>query len=381
MTVIFVFLLSIFSHMIFPGYNVGIQDHKIYIPLIEKIYNPSLFHKDLLMFEDYSFLGYSLYGNLIVFLIKYLHVDIYIVLFFLSIIARFLFCYALYEVVLFFTKDKKFSLAAPIFIISGLTVYGTATITFDSLLLPRTIGLSLSMLFLAFFLKRKVFFSAIILGLAVLFHPTTALIFLLYMYAELFFLWRHKKFKLKQAFFALIPVIFFIAMRHFAPGMNFDYFLKIIPQFEHVLRFGVPYLFITSWNIYSCLWFIPTFVFFFAAAKSNTSNSINIEKRQHISIFLVLPLFLTIFSFVAVDIFKMYFISILQLSRSLIIWKIMSTLFFTYYAYNKLKQNSHDLFFNFILIGMITSLIVKEVVIFAFLPFFLYFLVKRKAYG
>lgn len=379
--IIWSIFLSILSLFIFLGYQVGVQDQKIYIPLILNEIDKTTLIKDFLLFGNSNPTNRMMFDELIIFVMKITHLNLYQIFFVLTIISRTIFCYSLIKIVQYFTKSKIFSLISPIFIMNNLTVYGTATVIFDNFLIPRTLVLPLGFVSIGLLLHRKIIFSAIVLAIAFLLHPPTALIFIPLFYFEILLRIRTtKKIEFDTIVSATIPVVAFVLLNVFSSAVRVDYFSTIDTEFEKILRFGVPYIFITNWNVYTLLWFIPTLIFFFVAAKSKINTSIDSKKRREIIFLLGWPVFLTFFSLVSVDIFKMHFISMLQLSRSLIIWKIMSSLFFLFYVYEKLTNRPRDLAFNFILIAMTISLLVKEAVIFVFLPFFIYFFIKREVY-
>ncbi|MBI2640897.1 MAG: hypothetical protein HYW91_03400, partial [Candidatus Sungbacteria bacterium] len=80
------------------------------------------------------------------------------------------------------------------------------------------------------------------------------------------------------------------------------------------------------------------------------------------------PLALTALSVLGGEIFGSAFILQLQLSRSLILWKLFLNLLFVYYAYRHVTENPRDFLYNFSLLGIIAAFIVSEKLMFIFLP-------------
>ena len=177
-----ILLIVIFS-LIFPGYKTLTSDQEIYLPQIINLNDEVLQENDFL----YSFnqINFTVFDEFLAFFTDTLNINIFIVLFLLTLITRFIYFYSIYKIAFYFTKNRIFSLLSPLIFISGLTVFGTALTTIDIELHPRTISFALMLLFLAAYLDNKKYLSAIILGIGTLFHPISAIPFLIFFYLDL----------------------------------------------------------------------------------------------------------------------------------------------------------------------------------------------------
>ena len=388
--IIVITILTAFSLIVDPGYRVLIADQKIYIPIIYQTLNPELFQNDLLFTTRYVQSSYSFSNALIVFLVGTLNFNIFYVLFFLSLVARFVYFVSIYMIAFYITKDEKFSVFSVfLFSITRFAVYGTQTFIYDIYTAPRLLAMCFSLLFLSCFFKEKCILSSIALGIGLLMHPVIILPFLIFFYLALLLklIFDSDKRIFRDLLFVLIsgliPILFFLFLMYniassesALSGLRF--FTIIDPSWENILRYRVYYLFITEWEYRSYLFLIASACFFVIGRLELKEIFENTKKKQYIYLLIFIPLSLLILSFIAVDIFSLHFFSILQLCRSLVIWKIFSTLLFSYYAYIHVKTNKNDVFYNLSLIGIIVSFFFEERFVFLFLPALLSLLAKRK---
>ena len=372
-------ILTIFSLVIFPGYKVFVSDHKLYIPAIYQALNPTLFQNDLLL--SFNQTEYTLFDELIIFLMDILNTNIFYVLFFLSVIIRFIYFYSIYKISFYFTDDKKFSTFSILLLISGFWVYGTASSTLDINLVPRLISLAFNLLFLVCFFNKKYFLSTLPLGIGLLIHPITSLPFIIFFYLNLFFFYSNKGFlNSRSLFLGTIPFLFLIFLLLNIKTEGLGFFTFIDPIWENIIRLRDPYIFITSWSYIDFFHLIASICFFLISYLELRGILKDTTKRklEYYYLLFLIPLFLFVFSFITVDILKLHFFVQLQASRSLFLWKIFITLLFSYFAYNYIKNHPKDSLFNFSLIGILLSFIFKEFFIFLFIPMFLFLWVKRK---
>src|SRR3989344_8310014 len=86
------FILTLFSIIVYPGYEVFISDHELYIPIIQHNLDPDLFSNDLI--SSFNMLDFTMFDEIIVFLMGLLNNNIFLTLILMYIITRLIFFYA-----------------------------------------------------------------------------------------------------------------------------------------------------------------------------------------------------------------------------------------------------------------------------------------------
>ncbi len=358
-------LLSIFSFVVFPGYQVLVSDQQIYLPLIQAIRHNGFLNNDFLVLHGNVQAQYSLFNALLVITAEITKADIYRTLFIASFIFRFILLLFSYLVLNKLTKDSKFSYIASILIMSGLTVYGAGILSYENFLIPRTINLSLGMMFFWFFIKNKKIFSVLTLILMFLIHPLSSIPFIGFYLLRLIIC-------MKRYMVMFLLIIFFstILLSNIGP--------KIDPIYEEILRIRNSYVFITSWKIYSGILFIVSAFFLAVGLNFFLKKRLDGEVKINITTLLVVSALGFFVSLIAVDFFKSFLFMSLQLSRSLIILKILSMYFFVYYSYEHVKNHKQDYRFNYLCLCIVASFIFRESLLLIFLPLFVLSLINRK---
>lgn len=379
-------IFAVFSLVVFPGYQVFISDHNLYVPSIEQSLNPALFQNDFLL--SFSQASYSLFNELIISLMNIFHINILYVFFFLSLFVRFIYFYSVYKIAFYFTNNQKFSIFSILLFIAGSNIFGTASSTLDIFLTPRAVAIALNLLFLACFLSRKWLLSTLLLGIGLLLHPISSLPFIIFFYIELFFLFHDIRSTDKKDFLGrsliflatlgIIPILFliFLLLRVEPSGLN--PLTLIDSAWEGIIRARARYIFITDWYPTAFLYLITNACFFAVSRLELKEIFENATKKKHLYLLILIPLFLFALSFISVDILKMHFFAQLQIHRGLLLWKIFITLLFSYFAYKHIVANRQDILYNFSLFGIVVALALKEFFVFIFFPIFLFLWIKRK---
>ncbi|OHB38278.1 MAG: hypothetical protein A2060_00835 [Planctomycetes bacterium GWA2_50_13] len=378
-------MLTIFSLVVFPGYWVFAGDQKNYVPAIFQALNPALFQNDYSL--TYNHGTYTLFDELIIFMMNTLKLNIFYALFFLYIVVKFIYLYSVYKIAIYFTGDKTFSILSTLLFMSGLLIYGIPIRTPDIYLVPRLISLSLNLLFLACIFNKQWLLSALSLCIGLLAHPITSFPFVVFFYFDVFFLSNKEDFKWKLVLSAMpvLSLIFLLSTLESAGSEPFMAVFEYIDDtWEGILKQRIPFIFITGWNH---AWVAPLFGYHYLNASLCFLVVSYLEldeifgdarKKQYLFLLFTIPLFLLMVSFITVDILKIHVFAELQIARSLCILKIFTTLLFSYFGYNRIKTHPKDVFYNFLLIGIITSFIFEEFLLFIFFPMFLLVWINRR---
>lgn len=380
-------ILTAFSLIVFPGYDVFVLDQLIYIPAIYQSMNPELYQNDLLL--SLNLLNYTLFDELIVFLTGVLGDNIFYALFTTTVFIRYLYLYSLFSIAFFLTKDRMFSIFSLVFFISPILINGTEITTIDTYLTPRLISYSFNLLFLALVLSRRRILSTVALGVGLLMHPITSIPFVIFLYLDLAFCLYKNRGPVKECLLsALTPVLFLTLFMLATDSSGLKIFTFIDPAWEEIINERHYGIFISNWVPISFLFLIVSACFFMVSRRELKEVFEDATKRRYCLMLFFIPLFLTVLSFITVDIFKLHFFAQLQMARSLFLWKIFNTLLFSRFAYEYIKRHPKDLLYNFSLVGTVSPLafplyyVIRvnytEPLILFFLPIFLVLWIGRK---
>ncbi len=382
--IVFIFALTLFSIFVFPAYEVLQNDQKIYIPEIKQELNPELFPNDhLLSFKQTNF---TLFDEIMVFLVKHLKIDLFVLLFILFALFRFMYFYSIYEISLFFTQNKLFSIFLTSLFLNSYYIYSTLESSFSLETHPRAISLALNLLFLALYFNRKKIISTIPLGLGLIIHPITSLPFIAYYYLDILFFSKEKlinpgvKSFLKSFSFGLIPFMWLFVLLLNAKSSGTSFLGLLDPLWEFIIRFRDPYVFISSWTFLSIPFHILTLVLL-VISWIELRDSFTHEIKRKLYLLVSIPFSLTILSFLLVDILKLHMFAQLQMTRSLFILKLVVVIFFSFYGVNHIIKYPKDYLYNFSIVGLLFSFMIKEATSLIFLPLLIIVYLKRKFSG
>jgi len=364
--VVIIFSVTIASFFWFLGYEIYEGDQLIYFFDIVKQLDPTLFPTDILFGTG----GFTFFDNIILFGIQYLGLDMFVILFLLSLGMRFIYFYGIYRIIHFFTGNTFFSILAPVLYFSGFVIYGTGMRTIAPMLLPKYIALALGLLALAFLFEKKRLLAAFSIGLGFLFHPTTPIPFLVIFYCS-YAIDRENLFSLGSFVASVIPPLFFSWVYYFVPpGGGSSVFAIFDSAWREVIMRRDSYYFISTWYFpnTSPLYLAVSVYLFFLIKKELSGMMVDTRKRMFFMTCVFVPLVLTAISLLFADILGSVVVTQLSLGRSLLLWKILLNGLFAYYAIRHVFTHPRDAFYNFLLILVVLSFAVSEKLLFLFLP-------------
>lgn len=372
-------LYTLISLFFFTGYHVFAFDQQRYIPPIYQMFDGELYRNEYRenVNTHSSQAAYTIFDEFIFFISGTFNIDIFTVLFILTVIVRFSLFYALYRMSFYFTDNKCFSLLFPLLFISNHGAFGTAISTLDPELHPRAISLVLNLVSLLLYLNNKKFFSSLFIGVALWMHPIMTVPFLLIYYVHLFFFTSpHRRFNLtkENVLLGLIPLLFLIAfLLIFVPPGSFGLFDRIDPEWREIILPRMPYAFlftVISLATIDLVFDAIISAFYWIVSKRKLAERLTSEKKTMFNLLLFVPLVLFVVSILLADVLKLHFFAALQIGRSLFLWKILLPLSFSYYAFKDIKKNPQLFFNNFLMIGILSSFIISEKMVLIFLPVF-----------
>ncbi len=363
---IVVLALTLFSFSWLLGYSVYDGDQLIYFPSILKHFDSSLYKQDLIFGQD----AFTLFDDVIIWGVEKTGHDMAFVVFFMTLITRFVFFYALYRITRYFTGDQKFSLFALLIFVSGFVVYGAGMRTIAFMLLPRDIATAFGLLSLSFLMARRRMFAAIALGVGIIFHPTMSLPFILLFYCSFFFSREWKEQKFASIISGLIPLLFVGLLLSAIPtGKGPALFQVLDAEWLKVVLRRDPYYFLSTWyypNSAPLYGFMS--IYFFVLLVKEYGKIYLGERRKYLFLCFFIPVGLALLSFVLSDFFKILFFIQASFGRSFLLWKLVLNMLFTFYAYEHIKKNPRDWLYNFLLCAIIASFILTEKMLMVFVP-------------
>jgi hypothetical protein len=149
------------------------------------------------------------------------------------------------------------------------------------------------------------------------------------------------------------------------------------PAWLAVVRARDPYIFMTEWELTPFLFFAVTAVFF-AVFLWEQRPSFGPKRTRELYFLLAAPLILSVISFLTVDVLGVSSFIQLQLYRSLVVWKIILTLTFAYYAFTYAQRPSRDYLYSFFLLGLAAAIVVEELLVLLWLPGFTLLWLERR---
>jgi hypothetical protein len=362
-TLLIILILTIFSLVAYPGYGVFAEDHFIDIPALYAQLNHALFTRDLVSSVNQT--KFSLFNQFVAGFMNLFRTNIFTSLFLLDFLTRLIAIYSFYEIGLYFTGSGFLSFIFAFLASTGLSVYGTPTSTFDIRLVPRTISLPLALLGTVFIFRKQLLFAAPVLGLSLIFHPLTAAPFLAFFYAELLF-FSGRSFS-KKFLLGILPLIFLTLLVSGMPANQLGIFTRVDAAWEAIMRVQTPELFITSWlgrGVY--LQLLATAIIFFLGLFK-LKNYFSKENIRYFYLLFFISLLAFLVAFIGADILKLHLIIELQLTRALIMWRLVDLLILLLWI-NKSFSEKENLFCSFLLVGLTAAFVLRENFMYIFLP-------------
>lgn len=376
---VFIFMAALFSFGWFLGYSVYEGDQLIYFPELLKRLDPTLFPRDLIFSQD----GFTLFDDVILSGIRFTGLDIFSVLFLLTLATRFVYLWGIYRIMYALTAQKIFSLIISLMYLSAFVVYGTGMRTIAPMLLPRDIGIAFGLFALGYLLSGKRLSAACSLGIGILFHPAILVPFLVIFYLSFFFE-RTSVVSVRVVSAFLAPLVsFFVLYLFIPPGEGIPFFQVLDSAWREVILRRDSYYFLTTWYYPSSapLYIIASVFFFFLIRKELPDIFGDLRKRVFVYACFLVPLGLAVLSLILVDWAGLVLATQVSFGRGLLLWKIVLNGLFAYYAYRHIRSHPRDSVYNFFLLGVGISFVLGENLIFMFLPahMFMWFIRKFPA--
>lgn len=359
--VICIFIVTLFSHLVYPGYNVCIGDHATYIPPILKTLNPTLYGNDY--FLSFSPLIYTFFDEFIVFLVNITGLKLFTVLFSISLILRFIFFSSIYKLSMYLTKDKTVSLLLILFFCLAQIKFGSL----NNYLLPRSFGIVLGLLSLTLYFGQRRISSSIVLSVCLLFHVPSFIPFAAFFYLALLTDVKKKVVNINYLSLGLVPIGLFFVLFFLSDTSGLHIFSRMSEEYYKFQKLRHPDVFLLSGpgvKVIS-IYFFNFMLFGFAFYK--VIDRLDAKHVRYLILVLLVTIALLIVTIVGGDLFRRIIIVQLQTMRAYQLLRIVSAILFVYCAYNHIKDYPSDEIMNLMLIGTTVSLILLPHFAFLFL--------------
>ena len=366
----FVLLILSFLGIILRGYKFGISNHAFYIPMIDKISNPSLFNRDIMFSFDYN---NTFFYHIMSFLNNFISLE---ALFLISyMVFSILFVFAIYKLSFLLFKNKYISYLSVVLLIFIKPSIGGGDATFYSIFVYNIISIPLLLYSIYFFLKKRFIPSYILLGTVFLVHAISAIhlfgLYLLYFLIDIHLRYKHNYIKfLKSRYFKKIVFSIILFVLIISPLILFKFtsdstgLINADKKWLMIQELRSPHhIFPSHWG-YSFVLVFPyviigliSILYFYQNKELKPRETVHRDLKIFFigfSLFMVLG---TIFT----EIFPIKLIILFQLFRStnfLMILLIMYSAYFLYSIYTKSANKK------IMVVGLFSGLFVSS-------PFFL----------
>ena len=242
-------LATWFSFSLYPGSTFCEEDTQIYLPILERMLNPSLLRQDLI--TQYPHTQFTLYDELIVFVARDSGLSLKTVMVNFQFLFRFLFALGFFLI----GKGMKFSdgisTALAGLMLLGGNVPGPSINVVELEPIPRMMALSAVVLAMGLIALRHLYAGTLFACLGYLLHPTTTLPF--WMGWLCVVLTGHLRMGNKQRLLlATLPTSAMVVLVYAAsrsPSEPSHYFWSFLdPEWEALLWLRTPYDFVSGWS-------------------------------------------------------------------------------------------------------------------------------------
>ncbi len=348
----FALLIALASILFHPGYTTAARDQIFYIANIFKELDPSLFTRDFM--APFNPGRYALFNHLVIFVMQILHIDLYAALLGLSVLFRFTFFASIILLVRRITSEQHFPYLACLLLLSSFILYGTATFTFETELLPRSAAFSLGLLFLVCDFSEKEFGSVLCLLAVMILHSITALPFLLYFYGSVIFRRSLYSWSLR-----LLPVLCVFVLHHYSPASNeMLWGTQLNPVWGAIIQPRSPSTWISSWEPGAFIHLFASFLMLIIGAPQKGSSCVKYWPR--LLFFVAVGVGGLFLAWVGLDYLKLMAFAWLQPGRFLIGLKLISRLAFAYWAYRRLRERSQPFTIELAMVMVLAAFAIEE---------------------
>jgi hypothetical protein len=254
-------VLTLLSYFQFPGHTYLGSDTQIYVPMLERIWDPSVLSRDLVATKPH--LTYTLYDEITIALRWITRSSFHAVLVGQQLLFRWCEILGVYLLALSFPLARRMALLVAAMFTLGATIVGPAVLTLEYEPVPRAFAVGLIFLAIGLAAQNHLMLADIAAALAFLYHPPTVWVFwILYLWLVL----RHRDYRdLWPLAIGILILIVSSRLQAGAPVAQ-DFFTRVSPEAEVLERMRAGYNWVTTWSPmlywqYIFLWIISVAAF------------------------------------------------------------------------------------------------------------------------
>ena len=241
-----VLLITILGYFLFPGHTYLQSDTQIYIPMLERLHNPSLFTRDIVALRPH--LTFTVYDDTALALKRITHADFEWILTAEQLLFRALAVVGLILIALRLGLPATQSFFVAAIVSLGATISGPAVLTIEYEPVPRGFAISLIVFALGLVAKEYFLAAGVAAAVAFLYHGPTTLPF--WGLALLLVILKRVRWTI-LAPLAIAAALLAILARIEPPGAEHSSILRRLdPWEENLQRMRAAYSFVSTWAVY-----------------------------------------------------------------------------------------------------------------------------------
>lgn len=167
--------ITLTGFFVFPGHTWLASDTQIYVPMLERLYDPSVLTRDLVTSQLH--LGWTAYDEIALLLRRATSLPFRQVLTLEQLAFRLLAVWGVYLIVMSMGLSRRFAVMAAGLVSLGATIAGPAVLTVEYEPVPRGFALALLLLAIGLALRGRMYWAAAAGALGLLYHPPTTVPF------------------------------------------------------------------------------------------------------------------------------------------------------------------------------------------------------------
>jgi hypothetical protein len=231
--------LALLTFFQFPGHTWLQQDSQIYVPILEHLRDPSLLRNDILARQPH--VAFTLYDEFARLLRAVTGLDFRVVLMLQQIATRALGIWGLW---LILAPVKGPARAVIVAIVAlGASIVGPQVLTFEYEPTPRAFALPLLLCAMGLVVRGSYLGAGIAAGVAVLYHPPTAIPF-----CVVFAILARRRLRALAPIAAAAAIVLLAARTQAGPAEAQTIFARLTPMQEQLQRMRAGYVWISMWR-------------------------------------------------------------------------------------------------------------------------------------
>jgi hypothetical protein len=247
-----VVLLTLIGYFEFPGHTYLQSDSQIYLPMLERLWDPSVFAKEPLALHPH--LAFTIYDEVALALRRTTGLDFRLILTLQQLLFRALGILGVYLLARSLQLSMRMALLVTAVFSLGAAIPGPTVLVFEYEPVPRGFALMLVFFAIGLAAQERDLAAGAAGSLAFLYHPPTSALFWI-VYACLT-LWPTRPEIMRRRIMGLLPLFFasilLFVLSRLQPGMSEaqNFFSRIGPAQEKLQRMRAPYNWVSMWPAY-----------------------------------------------------------------------------------------------------------------------------------